>query len=467
VDDLSFRAEFHRALDPMAPPAPWLGGAVRDTLRQRQGAARPLHRRLRARLTQPAWLLPAVAVFLAIAIIIAVIAGSRLLHFNQTIPVGPPQHGAAAPAGCPGWSASPQNGGSQPTSDRMVSASTGWATGALRTTDGGADWRRLLPEELQSDAPPSTNRRFYPPAYVDFFLDANHAWLAYAVPSPTSCFDHLTMFVTSDGGGTWRRSHPIDAAIQADTSLQLQLGFIDPKRGWMFVLANGRIAPDWFVYATADGGMDWQEVGQLPSISSFCGVTFIQPDVGLLGGCINTGGPSASLTVTRDAGRTWEVQKLPTPIGDMFTITSPYFFDRNRGVIPILASISHGNTSVSSDYLDVTDDGGRSWRALPPLPFTDYPQAFGYADPTHFLVLTTGAKGDYETIYRSADGGATWVEGATVPSMMGPGTPQFMFVDGQHGFVEETGSVGSGPAIFLATSDGGKTWRNMHPRVVA
>jgi photosystem II stability/assembly factor-like uncharacterized protein len=467
VDDLSFRAEFHRALDPLAPAAPWLRGAVRDGLRLRRAAARPLRRGLRGRLTQPAWLLPAVAVLVVIAIIIAVIAGSGLLHFNQTIPVGPPQHGAAAPAGCPGWSTGSQNGGQDEPTDRMTSESTGWAGGALRTTDAGADWRRVLPEELQADAPPSTNRRAYPPAYVDFFLDSRHAWLAYAIPSPTTCFDHLTVFVTSDGGGTWKRSHPIDAAIQADTNLQLKLGFIDAQRGWMFVLAGGRIAPDSFVYATANGGMDWQEVGQLALISSFCGVTFIQPSVGFLGGCINTGGPSATLTVTRDAGKTWEVQKLPTPVGDMFTITSPYFFDQNRGVIPILASTSHGNTSVSSDYLDVTDDGGRTWRAMPPLALADYPQAFGFADPTHFLVLTTGTKGDSETIYRSADGGQTWMQSATVPWTMGPGTARFMFVDPQHGFVELSGSPGAGPAIFLATIDGGKTWRNMHPQVVA
>ena len=468
MDDLSFRAEFHRALDPIAPPAPWLRGAVRDGLRRRRGAPGALRRRLRRRLTQPAWLLPAVAVILVIAIIIAVIVGSRLLHFNQTIPVGPPQHGAAAPAGCPGWSTSPQNGGQEPASDRMVSASTGWAAGALRTTDGGADWRRVVPEELQSDAPPSTNRRFYPPAYVDFFLDANHAWLGYAVPSTTSCFDHLIVYVTGDGGATWKRSHPLQAAIQSDSNLQLRLGFVDAHRGWMFVLASGRLAPDEFVFATTNGGVDWQEVSQIPMFPSFCGVTFIRLGVGYLGGCISQSGPSATLAVTRDGGKTFESQKLPTPVGSMFTFTAPVFFDENRGVIHIQAYTMQGNTSVPYDYLDVTEDGGQTWRALPPISLPGYPQAFGYADPTHYLVLITGTKGDVETIYLSADAGVTWTEGATVPSMMGQFVPQFEFVDPQHGFVEEPGSqIGSAPAVFLATSDGGKSWRNMHPRVVA
>jgi photosystem II stability/assembly factor-like uncharacterized protein len=415
---------------------------------------------------QPPWLLPAVAVLLAIAIIITIIAGSRLLHFNPTTPVGPPQHGAAAPTGCPGWTVSPQNRGSNEASDRMASSSTGWANGALRTTDGGADWRRVLPEELQGDQPPLTSRQAYPPAYDDFFFDSLHGWLAYGIPSTTTCFDHVTVFATSDGGATWKRSHPVNATIRADNSLQLILGFTDAQHGWMFVLAGGRLAPDWFVYATTNGGMDWQETAQIPLVSSFCGVTFIQPNVGFLGGCINTGGPYASLTVTRDGGKTWQTQKLPTPLGDMFTITSPVFFDRYRGVLPIRASAMQGNTSSPYDYLDITDDGGTTWRALPPLTLPGYPEAFGFADPTHFLVLVTGVKGDQDTIYRSSDGGMTWTEGAPVPSMMGPSVPQFGFVDPQHGFVEAPGAVGAGPSIFLATSDGGKTWRNVHPRLV-
>lgn len=465
MDDLSFRAQFHRAFDPITPPAPWLAAAVRDGLRTRR-QARPSRRGLQ-RLRQPAWLLPAIAALLAIAIIAAVVLGGRLLHFNQTIPIGPPQHGLAAPAGCPGWSTNPQSNGPQQTSDRMTSTSTGWAGGALRTTDAGTEWHRVTPPELESDAPPSTNRLAYPPGYVDFFLDSNRAWLAYGIPSATSCFDHVTVFSTSDGGATWKRSHPIDAAIQADTTLQLDIGFIDAHRGWLFVLASGRLAPDWFVYATTDGGMDWQQVGQLSNNSSFCGLTFIKPDVGFLGGCINTSGPYADLTVTRDGGKTWQLQKLPTPYGDMFTITSPFFFDQNRGVIPILAYTTQGNTEVASSYLDVTGDGGKTWRALPPMSVADSVQAFGFADPTHFLALTVGSKGDVEDIYLSSDGGVTWRAGPSVPPIQGQFVPQFTFVDAAHGFVELPGLPGAGPSIFLATSDGGKSWRNMHPRVVS
>jgi photosystem II stability/assembly factor-like uncharacterized protein len=461
VDDLSFRAEFHRALDPLAPPAPWLAVAVRDGLRRRR-KARHVRRGFR-RLNQPAWLLPAIAALLAIAIVIALVAGSRLLHFNQTIPVGPPQHGLGAPARCPGWSTS--SGGLEPTSDRMTSVTTGWAGGVLRTTDGGASWHRTAPDGMLGDAPPGTDRKAFPPGYTDFFLDSNHAWLAYGYPSTTSCFDHVTVFSTADGGQTWKRSNPVNAAIQSDTSLQLLLDFIDPQRGWLFVLASGRLAPDWFVYSTANGGLDWQPISQVPLITSFCGVDFISGSVGFLGGCPNSGG-NADLPETRDGGKTWDTVRLPAPVGSQFTFNDPVFFDQNHGIIHVTAQTFQGNTETPSDYLATTDDGGLTWRALPPLTLPGYAQAFDFVDPNHFFVLLSDVNGASASIYKTVDGGATWslASGNLVP--LSQTYPEVMFVDALHGFIDEPGQqIGQGPLSFLATTDGGRTWRDMHPQV--
>ncbi len=463
MDDLSFRAEFHRALDPLAPPAPWLAVAVRDGLRGRR-KARQARRGFR-RLNEPAWLLPAIAALLAIAIVIALVAGSRLLHFNQPIPVLPPQHGLAAPAGCPGWSTN-SSGQLGQGFDRMTSITTGWAAGALRTTDGGAEWQRMAPDGMLSDAPPGTDRKAFPPGYTDFFLDSNHAWLAYGYPSTTSCFDHVTVFLTADGGRTWKRSNPVNSAIQADKSLQLLLDFVDPQRGWLFVLASGRLAPDWFVYSTANGGVDWQLVSQLPLMSSFCGVHFISGSVGFLGGCPNSGGNAPDLPETRDGGKTWDTVRLPAPAGGQFTLDAPVFFDQSRGIIHVTAQTFQGNTETPSDYLAATDDGGLTWRALPPLTLPGYAQAFDFVDPNHFFVLLTDGKGASDSIYETADGGATWslASGNLVP--LSQTYPEVMFVDALHGFIDEPAQqMGQGPLSFLATTDGGRTWRGMHPHV--
>jgi photosystem II stability/assembly factor-like uncharacterized protein len=463
LEDLSLRADFHRALDAVAPPAPWLGGVVRDGLRERRKGERKVRSGIRP-LPRLTWLLPAVAALLAIAIVIALVASGQLAHFYRPIPVRPPQHGLAAPAGCPGWSAG-QSGIGAPASDKMTSRSVGWANGALRTTDGGADWQHLAPNEMLSDAPKGTDPKAYPPGYFDYFLDSDHAWLAYSYPSTTSCFDHVTVFSTVDGGQSWKRSRPVDAAVQADSSLQLQLDFIDAQHGWLMVLGEGRIVPDWFVYTTTNGGLDWQLLAQVPLMSSFCSVEFISRTVGFLGDCQNTSGPVPQLTVTRDGGKTWGSVPLPTSVGNQFTVTGPVFFDQSQGIIHVNAQTFQGNTETPSDYLAVTNDGGMTWRALPQISIPGYAQGFGFIDSNHFFVLVSDGKGLTESIYQTGDGGRTWSAAGDLPPMF-QSYPVVMFLDSQHGFVDEPSQkIGDGPLAFLATSDGGQTWKDLHPKV--
>src|SRR6202171_4095876 len=225
---LSLRADFHRALDVLAPPAPWLSASVRERLREQRRSERT--RRVPPTALRAPWLLPLVAALLALAVVAALVYGERVLNLKPA-PVHPPRTGQA-PAGCPAWSTN-SSGGFVPGSDKMTSASTGWSSGALRTTDGGARWHDVSPAALRDDAPSGTGARSYPPGYVDFFLDSNHAWMARGVNSTTSCFSHETVFATSDGGQTWIESAPIDAPVTADSSLQLLLDFIDPQHGWL------------------------------------------------------------------------------------------------------------------------------------------------------------------------------------------------------------------------------------------
>ena len=76
MDDASLRLDFHRALDGITPPAPWMPSRLREELRRRRKET--LLERARRRPGEFAWLLPAIAVLLAIAILVALIAGSRL-----------------------------------------------------------------------------------------------------------------------------------------------------------------------------------------------------------------------------------------------------------------------------------------------------------------------------------------------------------------------------------------------------
>jgi photosystem II stability/assembly factor-like uncharacterized protein len=44
--------------------------------------------------------------------------------------------------------------------------------------------------------------------------------------------------------------------------------------------------------------------------------------------------------------------------------------------------------------------------------------------------------------------------------------PAIMFVDAQHGFLDEPSQqIGAAPLAFYQTNDGGRTWKDMHPHL--
>lgn len=452
MDDVNLRLEFHRALDPVAPPAPWLAPNVREALGRERSAS--WIQRARRRQADLGWLLPLVALLLAGAIIASLLLGAHALRFS--IPVLPPQHQAPAAAGtCPTWGYIP-GGGNAPASIKMTSPTVGWAPGDLRTTDGGAHWHDVSPAALRSDAPYLPGQQtVYPPNYGDFFLDSNHAWLVRSYGSPTSCLDHLTVFITSDGGRSWRTSSNIPGDLKGDVSVTLY--FLDAMHGWLYAPGGG-------IYSSGDGGKTWRTVYRAGIVCpSFM---FSSPTTGW-STCTgpNSGGPTAQLSMSGDGGATWSAVNLPNPPhGCGCSVDLPVFFDALHGAVQV-----YGN---SGQDVFVTSDGGGTWRALASLPgqgpgwVTVDPQ-----DSNNFwLISAPGGKGGPpdDWLYHSADGGRSWQvvqKDIPVGFALGQSGAQLQFIDPQHGFVLQANpQTGTGRQI-LATSDGGHTWTVIQPQI--
>jgi hypothetical protein len=140
------------------------------------------------------------------------------------------------------------------------------------------------------------------------------------------------------------------------------------------------------------------------------------------------------------------------------------------------------DVAFSCPLLRVSRDAGVTWTSvsLPGLGDTGsadllvvptFSSGFHFISPTegYVAVQETGARGTRTHYFRSPDGGRTWSEVALVEGQRAWAAP--IFLDSQHWFQPGLSTVlsgvdGSGVAYvnadgMNATSDGGKTWRNV------
>ena len=359
---------------------------------------------------------------------------------------------------------------------KMASPTVGWASGGLRTTDGGVHWRDVSSPDMRE----GSATQLYPPGFTDFYLDGDHAWQAAAYGSSTTCFDHVSVFSTTDGGTTWRRSAPIALHLPSgDMPGALQIGFTSHLVGWLWI-PEGQASPDRLdfyptqadLYATPDGGATWRHVSHLdksllqPAPTSdncptaFGRIEYLSPTAGWMSPrCADS-----PMLVTGDGGATWKPASFPIPssAGCPCYLQSMQFEDVTHGI-----AVFSGNSGLSgSTVILATSNSGASWQALP-QPGTGFLLQLSIVDPNDLFALVTPpgwtklSKAGFE-LHRSTDGGHSWT--MVQPAVPGTWPPGFMdFVDLDHGFESNV----NGADVLLVTSDGGKTWRSITPSIVS
>jgi photosystem II stability/assembly factor-like uncharacterized protein len=280
----------------------------------------------------------------------------------------------------------------------------------LRTSDGGESWQPV--GKLGS---PTTK-------ILQFtFTDASNGW-AYSYHSgsqqqPHSCAIHRT----TDGGATWRQLPAPQSPDLICGEFGVSLHFVDRQTGFLAHATPGGSR----LLVTRDGGERFQSLTTFPS--ALKQLDFADANTGW---AITGEGIGADIVVaTDDGGRTWRTlprnYRIPwtstvyqgtqngvpvNPIPPTYGANAPNLFP--NGVAWLIVSVFDPMQGVN--LLLSTADGGKSWthHKLEEQPggATQGKVARTHFGAPQFIDLDHGWLTSRDHLYRTTDGGRTWVQ---------------------------------------------------------
>lgn len=266
------------------------------------------------------------------------------------------------------------------------------------------------------------------------------------------------ILATTDGGATWQRQLSAEGSINA-------VKFTDALNGVAALVEYaGRVPISTTIVQTVDGGQTWSRAPD--------GTEFDDPCRDAIGNgwTIEQDGV---VRRTDDGGRTW--QDSFTPPDNLRRLNGVQIECLGDDVVWIAL---HGEVASSNMTYAVyrTLDGGETWRpALQhQVPELDVPDSGSQPGPIRivdrsvaFFINHCSACGMYQArIWRTTDGGASWDTPVEIPDLRFANDIQFL--DSERGWAvgpsydQETLDY-DGPAVILATTDGGKTWTQQYP----
>lgn len=304
----------------------------------------------------------------------------------------------------------------------------------------------------------------YTPMQVAGLADNDIGWAANGVG----------VYLTTDQGRSWRTITPSNL-LHEDVSQRIgSLDAVGQNDLWLALedvpgLVPYSLSTDGSdrgegIDRSVDGGRTWTFTA-LPGCLQACGsnlsLSFVSPEDGFAStGPGSTG--STMLFSTVDGGATWTSLGAKPLLGGgaQVVFTSP-----NEGwavSTPNYGDLDPQEASIGNLYR--TTDGGASWVPVPGLPPNEQ-----YALPTFFGATTgvvmgnpEGLPGQSTSIFVTDDGGGTWTA-RSLPSIAGLATLKPRGLGSRFAAITPTVwriDIGS---VLYSTADGGLTWTSLVP----
>lgn len=279
------------------------------------------------------------------------------------------------------------------TGENNSQRSVGFGDGIYRTRDGGKSWENLGLKESEHIGRIAIDPR-----------DSNVVYAAAQGPLWRSGGDR-GLYKTADGGKTWTRI----LHVSDDTGInEVHIDPRDPsilyasayqRRRHVWTLING--GPESAIYKSTDAGATWRKIAAgIPSADKGrigLGIAPADPDV--VYAIIEAADGEGGFFRSADRGETWEKRSG-------YMTASPQYY--NEIVCdPVLAD----RVYIPDTILHVTDDGGRSFRAMPRA-YRHVDDHALWIDPNDNEYLLVGCDGG---IYESFDRGQAWAFKANLP----------------------------------------------------
>jgi photosystem II stability/assembly factor-like uncharacterized protein len=302
----------------------------------------------------------------------------------------------------------------------LLSTTEGWGAnggGLYLTTDAGAKWTTITPENLLGEDPIARLDQFVA-------VGPSHLWAVISDVPGNRCQDGScrsgAVDYSADAGRTWAVAY-LPGCFDCESAAS----FVDPRHGFVLGQTGGTAV----VYGTGDGGRSWARLGEVSAGAgtTWSGIVFTSPAKGWLVGD-EPGAPTSLLYSTSDGGRTWDPTGLPEPgVGAHVVETGSLQFFGPDAVLP---EVREG-TAKRQDraQIDLTTDGGASWSKLVAPPAVaasaldiDGDLTFSAASPTSWFLIA-GTR-----LYETDDAGRSW--SYTTPTAAWSAGPfQLAFID--------------------------------------